>query len=781
MKQLLLIFSCILLLGCTHKGSQKPVARDGIIDLSGWDISKDGSVSLDGKWEFYWNKLYTPQDFSSNAQLPLTGYIEVPGTWEEQDINGSHFPGKGFATYRLKVKMKGDGGLLALKLRDAATSFTIWVNGNIVASSGKVSADPLEMKPKYESQITSFNAGNGDLEIIAQVANNFHSKGGLWTNIVLGNHQQVEDIRDRTFIYEIFLFGVMFILFIYHVLIFLLRKSEKAALWFGILCFVFLMRSGTTTERYLYLLFPDFNLNIGLRIEYITLTLSAFFYTLFVSNLFPHDFSKKVLNFIAVVSCVECAVILFTNTTFYTSMLGWFQLLTVLKALYVIIMVSPRTVSLKRLGSIPFFISLVILVACVINDILTSRLIIDTPTLTPVAFFLLALSQAYILAARISYAYHTIEESSFALSDAKALIEQKFEQLETSERKFRNIINTSTSYIGMIDRHTVLSFVSPSFKKALGYKADEMVGQSALRFIHKDDWQSVNEAFEKAALNPRKLLQLEARFIAKDGTEIYVDMRASPIFENKVPTGAIVMSNDITHRILDKQRQEEYKVMLEQRVEERTEQLSMEKKKSDDLLLNILPEEVAEELKQKGSSEARQYENVTVMFTDFVNFTGISELLSPKDLVAEIDKCFKAFDQIIEKHGLEKIKTIGDAYLAVCGLPNEDPQHALKAMRAAVEIRDLMTKQKEKGGKFDIRIGLNSGPLVAGIVGFKKFAYDIWGDTVNTAARMEQHSETGKINISGTTYALVKDAFSFTPRGKIGAKNKGEIDMYFVS
>ncbi|MFM9944626.1 MAG: adenylate/guanylate cyclase domain-containing protein [Bacteroidia bacterium] len=209
-------------------------------------------------------------------------------------------------------------------------------------------------------------------------------------------------------------------------------------------------------------------------------------------------------------------------------------------------------------------------------------------------------------------------------------------------------------------------------------------------------------------------------------------------------------------------------------------ELDEEKQKSEDLLLNILPPEIAHELKQKGKSEARQFEHVTVLFTDFVNFTGISETLSPKELVSEIDLCFKTFDDIIEKHGLEKIKTIGDAYLAVCGMPEEDSKHAINTAQAALDIRKFIIKRKSEGGKFEIRIGMHSGPLVAGIVGVKKFAYDIWGDTVNTAARMEQKSEPGKINISGATYELIKNHFTCTHRGKIEAKNKGMIDMYFV-
>lgn len=205
-----------------------------------------------------------------------------------------------------------------------------------------------------------------------------------------------------------------------------------------------------------------------------------------------------------------------------------------------------------------------------------------------------------------------------------------------------------------------------------------------------------------------------------------------------------------------------------------------EKKHSDDLLLNILPLEVAKELKQKGYASPKHFDNVTVLFTDFVGFTLISEKLTPTELVEEINICFTAFDKIIQRNGLEKIKTIGDAYLAVCGLPIEDKDHAKKTVLAAIEIIEFINKREVEGGQFKIRVGINSGSVVAGIVGVKKYSYDVWGDTVNIAARMEQNSKNGKINISETTYELVKNNFNCLHRGKIEAKNKGEINMYFV-
>jgi class 3 adenylate cyclase/lipopolysaccharide biosynthesis regulator YciM len=203
------------------------------------------------------------------------------------------------------------------------------------------------------------------------------------------------------------------------------------------------------------------------------------------------------------------------------------------------------------------------------------------------------------------------------------------------------------------------------------------------------------------------------------------------------------------------------------------------------LLLNILPEEVAQELQTNGNATPRFYEKASVLFTDFKGFTKLSENLTPWEVVSELNDYFMAFDDIIEKHGLEKIKTIGDSYMCAGGIPTENESHPISIVKAGLEMQEFITgrnNERDIAGrpKWDIRIGINTGPLVAGVVGKKKYAYDIWGSTVNVASRMESNGEPGRVNISSATYELIKDKYQCTHRGKIFAKNIGDIDMYFV-
>jgi len=226
--------------------------------------------------------------------------------------------------------------------------------------------------------------------------------------------------------------------------------------------------------------------------------------------------------------------------------------------------------------------------------------------------------------------------------------------------------------------------------------------------------------------------------------------------------------------------------MLEQIINKRTEDLIIEKEKTENLLANVLPKNTASEIMEKGKATKIKYNFVTVLFSDIQGFTKIAEEMNPEVLIDELDKFFFYFDSVVENLGIEKIKTIGDAYMCAGGIPEKNRTNPVEVILAALEMQVYMKELKEasqvQGMKYwDIRIGIHTGTVIAGVVGHKKLSYDIWGDTVNTASRMESSGEAGKINISGTTYEFVKEFFICEHRGKMPVKYKGELDMYFVN
>jgi class 3 adenylate cyclase len=635
--KIILLFLFSLLLSCKTFDKSIPVAKDGLLDLSHRDFEKSGKIALNGQWKFYWNHLYSPGELQNDTLIPGPDYLMVPGIWNKLVVDSKKISGQGFGTYRLKVKLNRSYDLLGIKVIDVSSAYKLWVNRNLILSNGTVSSVKDEMEPQYLPLIKCFTADTNFLDIAIQVANNFHHEGGIRASITLGTPEQVIQLHEHNIMYTLFLAGTLFILFIYHIWIYLLRRTEKTALWFGVLCFIILIRTVFINERIIYNFFPNFNVNIGYRIEYLDLFIIALIFAMYLFNLFDRALPRIGLMVIGAITIIETVIILFTSSTFFTSTVLVCSIILFLEFVYFFILTIGQ-IAVRRKVAIFLLLSWLMVLLCGINDILYVNYVINTSQISQYAFILFLISQAYIISYRFGKDFRTIEDLS---------------------------------------------------------------------------------------------------------------------------------------------------INLENKVEERTHELAEEKKKSDNLLLNILPAEVADELKQKGRTTAKTYSMVTVLFSDFKDFTGVSEKVSAELLVAEIDYCFSGFDNIIQKYGIEKIKTVGDAYICAGGLPALTYTHAMDTVNAAIEIRDFILArklEKEARGEipFEIRIGVHSGPVVAGTVGVKKFAYDIWGDTVNIASRMESSGEAGKVNISGTTYGLVKDKFNCAYRGKIQAKNKGEIDMYFV-
>jgi class 3 adenylate cyclase len=224
-----------------------------------------------------------------------------------------------------------------------------------------------------------------------------------------------------------------------------------------------------------------------------------------------------------------------------------------------------------------------------------------------------------------------------------------------------------------------------------------------------------------------------------------------------------------------------YKHRIAMQLKQRTMELEEEKLKSDKLLNNIFPADIVKELKEKGVIVPREYKSVTLLFTDFQGFTKIAAKISPNELINELNDIFRNFDLIVNKNNLERLKTIGDSYMAAGGFPKKSNNHASEVVNAALEMVDYINKRNEKSGyKWKMRVGIHSGNIVAGVVGKNKFTYDVWGDTVNIASKMERASEPGKINISSSTYELIKNFFNCEFNDLLPSGANGTIKMYYV-
>ncbi len=260
----------------------------------------------------------------------------------------------------------------------------------------------------------------------------------------------------------------------------------------------------------------------------------------------------------------------------------------------------------------------------------------------------------------------------------------------------------------------------------------------------------------------------------------YLSPLALVIYPLLLVLGGMLIRRHTHRRFMERQKR------LEELIAERTEELKHEKEKSDNLLANMLPRGTAQEIMSKGKAAKTKYNFVTVLFSDIQGFTKIAEEMNPEVLIDELDRFFFHFDLVTQKYRIEKIKTIGDAYMCAGGIPERNRTNPVEVVLAALEMQKYMEFMRNDPSNnaarfWDIRIGIHTGTVIAGVVGHTKLTYDIWGDTVNTASRMESSGEAGKINISGTTYEFVKDYFTCEYRGRMPVKYKGDLDMYFVT
>ena len=388
------------------------------------------------------------------------------------------------------------------------------------------------------------------------------------------------------------------------------------------------------------------------------------------------------------------------------------------------------------------------------------------------------------------------------MKSTKELLNQYQTEMEELEKRALIPHSMQNSFI-LINTNGELEWANDGFGNLHGYKLEEFKDRFGSTIFSLCDRTDILNLFTKC-VKEKEPINYVNKIKTRKGEDRWLQTYIQPRLnhDNKIDK-LIAIETDITlmkkkeeelnqqnrRMTLIKENLEKANSLLEEQKKEiniQKQLIEEEQNKSEDLLLNIFPFEIARQLKSKGKAGTRHYNMVSVVFADFKGFSKISKELEPKDLVNILDTYFAKFDEIIEKHYLEKIKTIGDAYMCAGGLPLRNKSNPFDAVIAALEIQHYMnllndSKVLDNLSVWELRLGIHTGPLVAGVVGKKKFAYDIWGDTVNIANRMEQTGHAGMVNISGPTYKHIKDFFECDYRGKIEAKNIGKVDMYFVN
>ncbi len=385
----------------------KKRAEKGFMDLQAWNFEKDGNIRLDGEWEIYWNKLLDPGDFKNSDTIP-SDLVQIPNIWNGQKFNGQEVSGNGFATFRLKVKIKNPEKLYALKIITMSNAYKLWVNNELVAKNGVVGQNKNTSIPEYKPQVVAFYPDSSVVQFVVQVSNYHHWKGGIWHPIKFGEYPSVQKERDIRIVLEIFLFGCLFIMALYHFGLFSLRKIDVSTLFFGLMCLSIGVRSLFTGENLVTIIFPNLDWFISRKIEFLLTFTSIPIYSAFSRSLYPKEWPKYLYWTIMSIGIGLCLFVLFTPVGIYTFTSYIFTFFSSISSL-IIIFVFTKAVIRKREGADLFLTTSLFLLLTMVNEILNQTEVVHTGLYLPVGLFIVVFAQSFILSTRSAHAFRTTE------------------------------------------------------------------------------------------------------------------------------------------------------------------------------------------------------------------------------------------------------------------------------------------------------------------------------------------------------------------------------------
>jgi PAS domain S-box-containing protein len=555
----------------TQDRKSPPEAKKGVLDLTHWNFEKDGPLHLNGEYEFYWQAHVPPSDLANSSHhTPI--FINVPGFWNNEFIEGKRLPGQGYATYRLKVLLNGPQHTLALRFLDIGTAFTVFVNGKLLGSMGVPGKDRETTVPRYYPQVMPIRESADHLDIVFHVSNFHHRRGGIWEPLQLGEETQLRDLRERRVGIDLFLFGSIFIMAIYHFGLFSLRRQDRSPLYFGLFCLVAAVQHlATGEERYLTHIFPAMSWGLFVRLEYLSMCLLVPPFALFMRSLFPKEFSRLYARLLMVAFFALSAVILFTPARFFSGLLPHCEgllLATLLYGLYVLI-VSLKN---KREGAAIFLAGVIILSLAVINDIIRTETIIQTGYFAAFGFFVFIFSQASLLSLRFSTALATVEVQHKELIVVNEACRQEIKDraltedaLRQSEEKYRIILQGIEDGYYEVDLAGNMTFFNDAMCRILGYPRNQLTGLNDRAFMSEYTAKRVYETFNQVYRTGQPAKVFGWEMIRKDGTRRYVETSVSLMRDaNGNPVGFRGLARDVTDRKESEERERLHQQQLMQ-------------------------------------------------------------------------------------------------------------------------------------------------------------------------------------------------------------------------
>ena len=404
------------LLGCflpLQDAQQQPKAANGVMDLTTWNLAGSGIIKLDGEWEFYWMELLEPSDFLEGKKPTSDNFFSVPNKWNNYKPASSP-TGDGYGTYRLKIKLHAPDQYLTIQVPDVATAYKLYIDGKLLCAVGTVGEDLENSKPRYLPQIVHFYTNQQEIELVMQVSNFAHQKGGIKSSLWLGLGQDGHKLRENKIGFELFILGIFFIMSLYHFGLYLLRKKDRPALYFGLFCFLIAIRTIATGEILIMSMFPNLDWQVLIKIEYLSYYLSVPVFVKFIYHLYAVGTSSKISDGIKTASLVFGSVVIFTPVKYFTKTLIWYDLITVFACIY-ISMILIKAIKDKQEGANYFVFGVFIFLGTVINDIFFAQGLLPTCEMVSIGLFIFIFFQALALSTKSSRAYANLEKVSTAL------------------------------------------------------------------------------------------------------------------------------------------------------------------------------------------------------------------------------------------------------------------------------------------------------------------------------------------------------------------------------